>query len=88
MASFPSLVYLFCVISCLACTLLLVRGYLRNRERLLLWSALCFIGLSINNLFLFLDIVIFPQIDLQIFRQGSALIAACVLLYGFIWEAD
>jgi len=88
MFSFPSTVYLLCVATSLACTGLLIRTYLRTRTPLLLWTALGFVGLSLNNFLLFTDLVIFPEIDLLILRQLSALGALSVFLYAFIWEAD
>lgn len=88
MLSFASVIYLLCAATSLACTTLLIRAYVGNRTTLLLWSALGFVGLSINNLFLFLDTVILPDIDLLLIRQFSALGALAVLLYGFIWEVD
>lgn len=88
MLTFPTAVYALCVFTCLSCTALLIRTYVRNRTKLLLWSALGFIGLSINNLVLLLDLAILPSIDLFAFRQLAALSAVSVLLYGFIWEVD
>jgi hypothetical protein len=88
MTTFPVLVYLLCVAGSLACTGLLVRSYLHTRTALLLWSAAGFVFLSANNFFLFLDLVVFPDIDFLIWRQLSALAAVAVLLYGFIWEVD
>lgn len=86
--TFPVLVYLMCVASALACTALLIRSYLKTRTALLLWSAIGFVFLSLNNFFLFLDLVVFPDINFLIWRNLSALAAIAVLLYGFIWEAD
>jgi hypothetical protein len=86
--TFPVLVYLMCVAGSLACTGLLIRSYLRNRAALLLWAAIGFVFLSANNFFLFLDLVVFPDIDLLLWRHLAALMAIAVLLYGFIWEAD
>jgi Family of unknown function (DUF5985) len=88
MMSFPLLVYVVCVASSVACTGLLIRSYARNRTGLLLWSALGFVALSFNNLFLFLDLVVFPDLDFVLHRHLSALTAIAVLLYGFIWEVD
>lgn len=76
------------VLSSSACALLLLRGYLRRRIRLLMWSAICFAGLTINNIALFIDLVIFPEIDLRIARLVPALAGMMFLLYGFIWDAD
>ncbi len=88
MPALASAIYLLCAATSLGCTTLLVRAYRRNRTALLLWSALGFVGLSVNNFFLFLDTVILPDVDLLIVRQLSALIALAVLLYGFIFEVD
>jgi hypothetical protein len=76
------------LLTSLACMVFLFRAYAASGVRLLLWSALCFVFLSINNLFLFLDLVVFPNFDFRPFRLTSALIGAALLLYGFIWEAE
>lgn len=80
--------YAVCVLSSAACTVLLFRGYIKRRVRLLMWSAICFAGLSVNNLALFLDLVLFPDIDLRLARLVPALIGMTFLLYGFIWDAE
>jgi len=84
----PSAVYLLCFAASSACLLLLWRGYLRSKSRFLLWSALCFVGLTINNLLLFIDLSLLPTVDLRLFRGLSALGAIVMLLYGFIWESE
>jgi len=82
-------VYLLCMATSLLCLILLARSYARSRMRLLLWSALCFVFLAINNLLLFVDVVVFPvEVDLLPYRQLTSLLGVGVLLYGFIWEAD
>jgi hypothetical protein len=83
MASF---FYTLCALVSLACTVLLLRGYAKSRARLLLWSGLCFLGLTFSNLLVFIDLQVFPQIDLYIWRLVTATIAMLVLLYGLIWE--
>ena len=88
MLSFPSAVYLLCVATSLACTGLLIRTYVRTRTTLLLWTALGFVGLSLNNFLLFVDLVLLPEVDLLILRQLSTLGALSVFLYAFIWETD
>jgi hypothetical protein len=80
--------YLLAILTSGACTLLLVREYLARRMRLLLWSALCFVGLTLNNILIFVDLVMFPAIDLRLARLAAALIGMMLLLYGFIWETD
>jgi hypothetical protein len=83
------IVYLLCLATSLVCMLLLWRGYQRSRTSLLLWSALCFVGLSLNNLLLFLDVVIFPvEVDLLPYRIATLLGGVMLLLYGFVWETN
>jgi hypothetical protein len=71
-----------------ACTVLLLRAYSANGLRLLLWSGLCFVFLSLNNILLFLDLAVFPEVDLRPYRLVAALVGLLFLLYGFIWEAE
>jgi hypothetical protein len=80
--------YAVAVLSSGACALLLFRAYLRRRLRLLMWSGVCFIGLTINNVALFVDLIVFPDIDLRLARLIPALIGMTLLLYGFIWDSD
>jgi hypothetical protein len=80
--------YLLAVLTSLACMLCLFRAYLQTRLRLLLWSAFCFVGLSVNNLTLFLDIVVYPAMDLRPVRLFAALTGMVFLLYGFIFESE
>jgi hypothetical protein len=89
MVTFGPVLYLLALLTSLACMLLLFRAYAATGTRLLLWSALCFVGLSINNVLLFIDLVVFPtQMDLRPYRLLSALGGLLFLLYGFIWEAE
>lgn len=85
----PQVVYLLCVVTSVLCAGLLVRAYLRTRTRLLLWSAVAFVFLAVNNTLVFLDLVVVgPTVDLLPYRYAAALAAVCVLIYGFIWEAE
>lgn len=85
----PQVVYLLCVVTSVLCAGLLVRAYLRTRTRLLLWSAVAFVFLALNNTLVFFDLVVVgPTVDLLPYRYAAALAAACVLIYGFIWEAE
>jgi hypothetical protein len=89
MLSFQALIYSLCLLTSAFCAFLLVRGYRQNRTRLLLWSALCFVLLAVNNLLVVIDLLILPTIvDLVPFRHLVSLAAVSVLLFGFIWEAD
>lgn len=82
------LIYLLCAATSLGCAALLYRGYRQSRARLLLWSALCFLGLSLNNLLLVIDVRVAPDVDLSVWRSLPALLGVIALLYGLIWESD
>jgi len=82
-------VYLLCALTSIACAVLLWRGYLRGRRaRFLLWSSFCFVGLAVNNVLLFFDKVVVPQVDLTLWRTLAALIALFLLVFGLIWDAE
>jgi hypothetical protein len=89
MTFIPMLLMSLAVLTSFACTALLLRSYSTSGERLLLWSALCFVCLSLNNILLFLDLVVWPgpDLDLRPYRLASNLAGILFLLYGFIWEA-
>jgi hypothetical protein len=81
--------FLLAALTSFACMVLLFRGYARTGVRLLLWSGLCFIFLTANNVLLFIDTVVLPtQVDLRVQRLVVALIGIACLLYAFIWEAE
>jgi hypothetical protein len=81
-------IYILCALTSLACAVLLLRSYRVQRDRLLFWSGLCFLGLFVNNLLLFIDLLLLPEIDLSIWRLITALAALLPLLYGLIWEDE
>jgi hypothetical protein len=89
MELFQVVLFLLAVATSLACTVLLYRAYLRTRLRILLWSALCFVCLTVNNLLLFIDLVVLTQsADLRVLRSATALVGMLFLLYGFIRESE
>lgn len=81
-------IYTLCMLTSMACAGLLLFAWRRSRYRLLLWSGLCFAGLTLNNLALVIDKVVVPDLDLSIWRTSLALLAMVVLLYGLIWESE
>lgn len=80
-------VYSLCAMTSLICAGLLLRSYLRNRTPLLFWSCLCFFGLAINNILVFVDQIVIPTVDLSMLRALSAFIAIGLLVFGLVWEA-
>lgn len=85
---FPTLVYVLCFLTSAACAFLLGRNYARTQARLLLWSAFCFLLLALNNLTVILDLLVLPDVNLQILRLVFALAAVSVLLFGLIWDLE
>lgn len=80
------IIYALCALTSFSCAFLLLRSYMGNRLRLLFWSGLCFVGLTISNLLLVLDKTVFVSQDLSTFRLTASLIALLPLIYGLIWE--
>ena len=82
----PEIIYLLCALTSAGCVGLLVRGYWRNRAALLLWSAACFVGLTLNNILLFVDLALLPSVDLSLARNVLALGSVRLLLYLTFWR--
>ena len=83
----PTVVYVLCALTSLACALLLLRGYARRGPRLLLWSGLGFVGITVGNAMLVTDLVLLPERDLSLFRSLPVLAGLLVLIYGLVWDA-
>jgi hypothetical protein len=82
-----TLVYALCALTSTACAALLLRSWSANRVPLLLWAGLCFTGLALNNIFLFIDFRMVPELDLVVWRSLPALAGLALLLYGLVWES-
>jgi hypothetical protein len=81
-------VYILCAATSAACALLLFRAFARGRARFLLWSGLCFAFLAVNNLILYVDLAVLPEVDLRIARHTAALVGLLLLVWGLIWDAE
>lgn len=79
-------IYTLCTATSLLCAVLLLRSYYRSRYRLLLWAGICFIGVTLNNIFLIMDKLVFPDVDLLPTRLLIALAALVFFLYGLIFD--
>lgn len=83
------IIYVLCILTSLSCAWLLLGSYRRTRHRLLFWSGMCFVVITVNNILLLVDRVVFPtDLDLMPYRLGSALLALLLLLYGLIYEKE
>jgi hypothetical protein len=78
-------IYLLCAATAFACSLLMARGWRRTRVPLLLAVALAFAGFAAENVVLFVDVVIFPELDLAWPRTAFALAGVLSLISGCIW---
>ena len=83
-----ALIYTLCALTCLVTAILLLRSYQKTRVHLLLWGGLCFVGLTASNVFLVLDRIVYPDMDLSLPRLGTAFVGMLLLLYGLVWESD
>jgi hypothetical protein len=81
-----AIAYVLGALTTTLCATLLLIGHARVRQRLLLFSGLCFVGLAVSNILVFLDLVIFTSVDLYYLRQGAAIVGMALMLYGLIWE--
>jgi hypothetical protein len=79
------LVYVLCALASLACAVLLLRGWRATRVRLLLWGAVCFAGLTVQNILLVIDMQA-DAVDLAAVRLVPALLGVAAFLYGLIWD--
>jgi Family of unknown function (DUF5985) len=81
------LVYVLCAATCLLCAILLIRGYAETKVSLLFWSGLCFLGLMFDNMILYVDVVVVPDVDLVIWRKLPGMLATLLLVFGLVWES-
>nr|WP_298718046.1 DUF5985 family protein [uncultured Steroidobacter sp.] len=85
----PKLIYLLGAIITALCAVLLLRGFARSRSRLLLWSGLCFAGLTVSNGLLFVDLVLLgDDLSLHMWRLSTAAGAMLLLVYGLVFESE
>ncbi len=81
-------IYLLCAATSLAAGALLLRYYRSRRTPLLLWSCVGFLGLAVNNVLVYVDLVLVPQVDLRLTRAIAGAVAMLGMVYGLIWESD
>jgi hypothetical protein len=82
-------VYILCAITSILCAVLLLRGWRATRTRLLFWASLCFVFLAINNVILYIDLVLIPAsspVNLFWYRNAAAMIGMLLLVFGLIGE--
>ena len=70
------------------CAVLLLRAYSSVHKRLLLWTGLCFLGLTVSNALLIVDLNFVAEVNLYRWRLGTAAFSMLLMLYGLIFESD
>lgn len=82
-------IYLLCAATSLVAAGLLLRYYLARRTPLLLWSTVGFLGLAVNNVLVYADLVLFARVvDLSLVRTIVGAAGMLAMVYGLIWKAD
>jgi hypothetical protein len=80
-------IYLLCAVTSLLVAVVLLRQYLRSRTRLILWSLVSFAVLAVNNVLVYVDLVMYTGVDLSVYRSAAAAAAMAIMLVGLIWES-
>ena len=83
------LVFILCAITSIVCAIALTKGYRRSRNMLLFWSALCFGFMAANNVFLIIDLLVLPELDMNgsFWRNLLTATSGSLLLIGLILES-
>lgn len=81
-------VYFLCAFLSIVCATLLIRGYRKTGSNFLLWSSLCFFFLAGNNIILVVDLVFYPDVEMNgpFWRNLFGAVSGGLLLFGLIWE--
>lgn len=87
MMTIAEAIYLLCGATSLVAAFLLMRQYRSSRTALLLWSTVGFAGLAVNNVLVYVDLVLVAGPgDLTTPRAAVGAGAMLALLYGLIQE--
>lgn len=78
-------IYVLCAITSLVAAGLLLRQYRNAPSQLLLWSFVGFLGLAVNHVLVYVDLVVVPTKDLAVARTLAGAGGLMALLYGTIW---
>jgi hypothetical protein len=47
---------------------------------------ICFVGLAVNNVLVYVDLVLYTGVDLSLYRSVAGTIAVVIMVYGLVWE--
>lgn len=80
-------VYALCAAISSFCTFMLLRGYYRRKSSLLIWSGLCFAGLTLNSVMVIIDKTLFPDVSMLTLRLLIYFLSLLLLIFGFIFRS-
>jgi len=78
--------YLLCAVVSGASAFLLLRGYRRSRSRMVLWTGVAFVFLTVSNILLVFDLL--NTMDLARARPILISTGLAFLIYGLVWEQE
>ena len=80
-------IYLLCAITSLLVALVLLRQYLKSRTPLLMWCLISFAVLAVNNVLVYVDLVMYTGVDLSLYRSAAGAASMSIMLVGLVWES-
>jgi hypothetical protein len=83
----PGLVYILCALTSLGSAVLLWRAVGKPGNGLLFWSGVCFLGMAINNVLMYIDSVLFPTFYMYELPNIVALVSIIILSLALIWHS-
>lgn len=83
----PGLVYILCAVTSLGSAILLLRGSMGRGYGLLFWSSLCFFAMTANNILLYVNYYVLPDVDLLMAARLVMAAGTLLLNIGLIWHA-
>jgi len=81
-------VYVLGIVVTALCAILLMAAYGRGENRLLFWSGICFAFLTITNLLLMDDLLVWPEVNLYPLRLLASAVGMLLLVHGLVSESD
>ncbi|MEP6548564.1 MAG: DUF5985 family protein [Gammaproteobacteria bacterium] len=78
--------YALCAVISVACAAFTLQQCVASGSRLLMWATLCFIGLAVNNVLIYLDDILLPSDGFFLWRACAALAGMTAFICGLIWD--
>jgi hypothetical protein len=82
------LVYVLCLVTATACSVVLFAASRRRDAPLLWWSSMCFAGLAANDALVLLDLYVVLDVSLLMARRVVGFLAVLLMLVGLIFHKE